>query len=84
MRSVGAREAKNHFSRLLDDVATGETIIITRNGIPVAELRPAGESRQLTVAEAVHRIRTGPKIHLAKGETVASLVTGLIDEGRDP
>jgi prevent-host-death family protein len=34
-------EAKSHFSRLLDLVLEGESVVITRNGVPVAELIPA-------------------------------------------
>ena len=38
MREVGAFEAKTHLSALLDEVARGEIIIITRRGRPVARL----------------------------------------------
>ncbi|MCL5948298.1 MAG: type II toxin-antitoxin system prevent-host-death family antitoxin [Actinobacteria bacterium] len=41
MTSVGAYEAKTHLPRLLDQVASGETVIITRHGYPVAKLVPA-------------------------------------------
>ena len=37
-RSVGVREAKTHLSRLLDDVAAGEEVVITRRGQPAARL----------------------------------------------
>lgn len=40
MRKVGTSEAKTRFSALLDEVARGETIIITRRGRPVAWLTP--------------------------------------------
>ncbi len=35
---VNIREAKAHLSRLLDRVAEGEEITITRAGVPVAKL----------------------------------------------
>ena len=41
MRQFNVHEAKTHFSRLLDLALEGEEILITRNGVPVAELRPA-------------------------------------------
>lgn len=82
MRSVGAFEAKTHLSRLLEDVEAGETIVITRNGTPVAELRPLGGRSNMSVADAMRRIRTGPKIRCEDGENVAGLVRELIDEGR--
>jgi prevent-host-death family protein len=37
-KSVGVHEAKTHLSRLLDDVAAGEEILITRRGEPAALL----------------------------------------------
>lgn len=36
MRSVGAFEAQTHLAALLDAVAAGEQITITRHGRPVA------------------------------------------------
>jgi prevent-host-death family protein len=39
---VGAFDAKTHFSQLLDRVAEGEEITITRHDHPVARLVPAG------------------------------------------
>ena len=33
-------EAKNQLSALIDRAAKGEEVVITRHGIPVAELRP--------------------------------------------
>ena len=41
MDTVGAYEAKTHLPELLDRVARGERIIITRHGTPVAVLQPA-------------------------------------------
>ena len=40
MKVVGADEAKTHLAQLLDDVVAGETITITRRGVPVARLVP--------------------------------------------
>jgi prevent-host-death family protein len=37
-KSVGVHEAKTHLSRLLDDVASGEEVVITRRGEEVATL----------------------------------------------
>ena len=39
-KSVGVHEAKTHLSRLLDDVAAGEEVVITRRGTVVARLVP--------------------------------------------
>lgn len=63
MKSIGAFEAKTHLSQLLDQVANGESIIITRHGMPVAQLVPAKPTRdrqalQVLVAE-IKRTRKG-------------------------
>ncbi|MDR0592225.1 MAG: type II toxin-antitoxin system prevent-host-death family antitoxin [Bifidobacteriaceae bacterium] len=43
---VGAFAAKTHFSELLARAAGGETIVVSKHGVPVAQLaplrRPAG------------------------------------------
>ena len=41
MAAFNVHEAKTHFSKLLDRVLEGEHVLITRNGLPVAELVPA-------------------------------------------
>jgi len=38
-------EAKTHFSRLLDRALEGDTVVIARNGEPVAELIPCRRKR---------------------------------------
>lgn len=43
-KSVGVHEAKTHLSRLLEDVAAGEEIVITRRGEEVATLVPVRRS----------------------------------------
>jgi prevent-host-death family protein len=40
MRSVNIHDAKTHFSRLVDDAAEGESIVIAKAGSPVARLVP--------------------------------------------
>jgi prevent-host-death family protein len=39
--TFNVHDAKTHFSRLLDRVLEGEESVITRNGVPVAQLVPA-------------------------------------------
>lgn len=39
MKTVNTHEAKTHLSRILEEVEHGEVYIISRNGVPVAELR---------------------------------------------
>lgn len=41
MAGFNVHDAKTQFSKLLDRVLEGEEVLITRNGVPVAELVPA-------------------------------------------
>jgi prevent-host-death family protein len=40
MDSVTVRELRNHGGEVLDRVARGEALVVTRDGSEVAELRP--------------------------------------------
>ena len=40
MKTVNIHEAKTHLSRLLEQVAAGEEIIIARAGTPIARVVP--------------------------------------------
>jgi len=42
MSEVSIRELRNHGGDVVDRVAKGERLTITRSGKPVAELRPLG------------------------------------------
>ena len=56
MDTVGAYEAKTHLSRLLDRVAAGETMTITRRGRPVARLVPVADDEVSRSRQAARRI----------------------------
>jgi prevent-host-death family protein len=49
MKTVGAYEAKTHLPKLLERVAEGEKITITKHGVPVATLQPADTSKRKPV-----------------------------------
>jgi prevent-host-death family protein len=79
MKSVGAYEAKTHLPQLLDRVARGEEIQITRNGRPVARLvpDPGQQANDLrAVIEQIREFRKGRKL----GEDIT--IRKLIEEGR--
>jgi prevent-host-death family protein len=58
MDTIGAFEAKTHLASLLDRVAKGERITITRHGVPAAMLVPVGQAGQaLTHQEVVEAMR---------------------------
>jgi prevent-host-death family protein len=57
MQTVGSYEAKTHLAELLDRVAGGESITITKRGVPVAVLVPPERESRPTPAEAVAAMR---------------------------
>jgi prevent-host-death family protein len=78
MKTVGAFEAKTHLNELLTRVSRGETIRITRRGVPVARLVPAVEGEQKDLRQLVREIREIRKGASLRGMTIRE----LIDEGR--
>jgi prevent-host-death family protein len=46
MKSIGLFEAKSHFSALILEVESGESIIVTKKGKPVARIVPFAEAAQ--------------------------------------
>jgi antitoxin (DNA-binding transcriptional repressor) of toxin-antitoxin stability system len=64
VKSVAAREANQHFSRLLSEVAAGEEVVITKRGRPVAKLsryrgRPMTPEREAAIERMVGMMRKG-------------------------
>jgi len=57
MASVTAFEAKTRFGQLLERVARGEEIVITRHEKPVARLIPEGRASLASVRDAAARLR---------------------------
>lgn len=43
---IPQRELRNENAKLMDAVSAGETFVVTRNGEPVAELRPVQAARK--------------------------------------
>ncbi len=57
MSTVTLAEAKTHLSHLLDQVETGEEIIITRRGQPVARISPVEKPKHPVKTLAEFRSR---------------------------
>jgi prevent-host-death family protein len=58
-RSIAQRELRNENAKVIDAVAAGETFVVTRNGEPVAELRPVRAGRRTFISrDEVSRLAT--------------------------
>ena len=78
MDTVGSYEAKTHLAGLLDRVALGDSITITRHGQPIARLVPVEPAKRRdakTVIQELKQLRKGKKV---RGVSIRT----LIEEGR--
>ena len=86
MGSVTAFEAKTRFGKLLERVARGEEIIITRHEKPVARIVPEGRGNLDDIRAAVAGLReVRQKIAARLGgkrKLTQAQVKSLIEEGR--
>ncbi|CAN5637322.1 hypothetical protein BH24ACT4_BH24ACT4_17000 [soil metagenome] len=48
MTDVSIRDLRNRGGEIVDRAAAGEGITITRNGVPIAELRPLAPPKKTT------------------------------------
>ena len=78
MKIVGSYEAKTNLSKLLDAVAEGESVMITRRGISVAMLIPVSERPQRPVKDIINDIRMYQSKHNLGGLSLKE----IIEEGR--
>ncbi|HEY2827463.1 MAG TPA: type II toxin-antitoxin system prevent-host-death family antitoxin [Pirellulales bacterium] len=77
--TIGAYAAKAHLSELLEKVAGGEEITITKHGTPVAKLVPV--KKKSTPEERRAAIESWRK--MAKGLSLGGLkIRDMINEGR--
>ena len=78
MEKIGSFQAKTHLSALLDRVAKGERVAITRHGVPVAMLVPVDPTGRRDRNEVVRELEQFGKGRTLKGLTIRK----LIEEGR--
>lgn len=52
-RTISQRELRNSSAAIMNAVEAGETLIVTRSGNPVAELRPIRRRRAVPVEEVL-------------------------------
>lgn len=52
-RTISQAELRNGSAAVMDALEVGEDFVITRNGVPVGELRPIGRKRDPTPEDLV-------------------------------
>lgn len=78
MKHVGAYEAKTHLPELLERVAKGERITITKHGTPVAILTPAEPQGRKSHTQIIMELREFRKDRKRGRASLRS----MIDAGR--
>jgi prevent-host-death family protein len=66
VRQISQRELRNDSAAILRDVQAGQTITVTRNGMPVAELRPVARRRFVPRAVIAEAARRAPRVDMAR------------------
>lgn len=78
MITVGVFEAKTHLSSLLERVAAGEEVVITKHGKAIARLVKAEDAARQDVDAAIAKLKT-----LRMGTTLGGIGwKAFRDEGR--
>ena len=79
MKQIQASDAKARFAELLDEVEQGATVVITRHGKKIADLKPHADSRREDALRAMKEIeemrKTAPRV-------TAEEILEWRDEGR--
>jgi prevent-host-death family protein len=78
MKRIGAFEAKNRLSELLEAAENGEEVMITKHGRPVAKLTPVDNFDRARAREAIEWMKEFRKKHPLRGLKIKD----LINEGR--
>jgi prevent-host-death family protein len=77
--TISFYEARTHLSELLDQVARGKRVLITRHGKPAALLSPPPVGSEVDVKQVISDMKA-----LRRGQTLGKGLTirDLIQEGR--
>lgn len=79
MQTVGVYETKTRLAAILDRVCEGDSFTITRHGVPIATLSPAGNTIS-NANETIAAIRAFRKQYAGAFKGVN--IKELIEEGR--
>jgi prevent-host-death family protein len=62
MRMISQRELRNDSGVILRAAEAGETVVVTRNGVPTAQLGPVRQARVVDRAFALEGARRLPRV----------------------
>ena len=79
-RTVTQRELRNDSGAILREVQAGEAVIVTRNGVPVAELRAVPQRRFVPRAVIAEAARHAPPVD---GRRLRAELDAVVDQSVD-
>jgi prevent-host-death family protein len=79
-KTIAQRELRNDNAKVIDAVAGGETFVVTRNGEPVAELRPIHAKRATFISRGEIAALAVAGVRIDRRQFRADL-DRLIDQG---
>jgi prevent-host-death family protein len=80
MRSMTESEASRDFAAMLDEVAGGETVLLTRDGKPVARVTPEQPTTAERLADLLERYPPNPEF----GEHLERVVREIRESAGGP
>jgi prevent-host-death family protein len=79
MQTIQASEAEEQFPRILDDVERGDTVVIVRDGRPIARITPEVAADAEDLVSAVTAMRN---LRKRIGRLTLEEILSARDEGR--
>lgn len=65
-RTISQRELRNDSGEIMRAVEAGESFVVTRNGVPLAELTPLKRRTAVPRDEVLRLFRGAPRIDFAR------------------
>jgi prevent-host-death family protein len=78
-RTIAQRELRNENAKVIEAVTAGETFVVTRNGEPVAELRPLRAGRRTFLPRAEVAALASAHVRIDREQFLADL-DAVIDQ----
>ncbi len=79
-KTIAQRELRNDNAKVIEAVTAGETFVVTRNGEPVAELRPLRAGRRTFISREEVAALASANVRIDREQFRAEL-DDVIDQG---